>query len=147
MLSSSQHVKKDLVTTAIENGSFTTLCSCSWCHSWFKCPLILTTGGPFTLSLHLYRRCICCAALSDKLVPPFVVARQIKVHLSYEYLLTYHMLRVVKSFSFCTIGWTNNDPYRPRRKCSVLLHIPKTTENDPTILSVSIMPTWSRLMC
>ena len=62
-------------------------------------------------------------------------------------ILTYHMLRVVKSFSFCTIGWTNNDPYRPRRKCSVLLHIPKTTENDPTILSVSIMPTWSRLMC
>ena len=47
--------------------------------------------------------------------PCFVVAR--KSRCTYlTSILTYHMLRVEKSFSFYTIGWTN-DPYRPRRKC------------------------------
>ena len=147
MLSSSQHVKKDLVTTAIENGSFTTLCSCSWCTA--------------DLSAHSYSQlvvpshCLCTYLPTMHLLCGLIV-RQIGTlvlllpdtsRCTYlTSILTYHMLRVVKSFSFCTIGWTN-DPYRPRRKCSVLLHIPMTTENDPTILSVSIMPTWSRWMC
>ena len=65
-------IKKDIVTTAIENGSFTPQLNLvpTLTHNWWS---LHTVFAP------TYRRCICCAALlSDKLVTLFVVARQIQ---------------------------------------------------------------------